>query len=184
MSSANNSTVPVRLHAITVRAEIVICGTILVYLTLPFVIWLVPGLAEHLIQNRMGAVVAPQQITWLGRLEGCAASMLYALPLAFGLSRIALLFRTIRLGNPFQMQTVRCVRQLGFSLIAAALALPMARLLVLHAVGAPAQLKQLLGIFSPGFAVLSYLILGFALTVLASVLKEAVRLSEENARFI
>jgi hypothetical protein len=90
-------------------------------------------------------------------------------------------------GDHFSKAAASAVRRFGWSLVAAAVALPLSRLAANAFVMGSAELPDLFATMLRAMPILATalgLILGLIAVVFASILEQAADLAEENARFV
>jgi len=159
------------------RARWVVRLSLAFLVVYPAWLWLFsgPGSADSLdLFQNMSQVT--RAMVWL-------VTLLPLAPIAFGLSQILRYCAELQSGNIFTAAAADCVRRLGWSLIVAAALTPARRAIVIALL--PPHLNALLlkAMVSPSTVVV-LLSLGLSILALASVLDEAARLAEENAKFI
>jgi hypothetical protein len=153
-------------------------GVALLLLT-PTVNWLLPGLIDPSAGLRPLVLTMPQRVT------GWLLAMPPYVIVALGLAQLAGFCRRIEQRQTFSSAGVDAVRRLGWSLIAAAAVLPITRLVLRSTVLAdaalgPGPLAGVLWILPVAIGV----VFGAVFVTFAAVLAEAVRLAEENERFV
>lgn len=168
------------LPRLATRLRLLVWLGIILLVTMPALVWLASDLAP-----RWGQVTADW--TWGDRL---IAFLLTAPPYwvaALGLAQFLGFCRTVAAAAVFTPAAVKSLRRFGGALIAAALLLPPSRLGLWVYIGFEAGTEaSAWGRVNIGQIVLSSgigLVIGLAVLVFASILREATRLADENASF-
>lgn len=173
----------VRLEVVARRGEIVVWGAIALMLAILTVAWWIPSLTDAYLGTRLG-IGNPVSLSLQGRAGLWLASLVPAVVLAFGLAQLAFFFRRVRRGDAFARGAANGVRRLGWSLLAAAIAVPLARMVVMSVLGAQTALDYVLAHLAPGPAVITLAVLGVAMLAFGKVMERAAELAEENASFL
>jgi hypothetical protein len=168
-----------RLPQLALRVRIAIWTGIALLLLTPMVNWLLPGIMESGPGSRLVSLPMSQRVIgWL------LVMLPYAI-VALGLAQLAGFCQRIEQRQTFTSAGVSAVRRLGWSLIAAAAVLPVTRLVLRWTVLADAAPGPgLLAGISWILPVAIGAVLGAVFVTFAAVLAEAVRLAEENERFV
>ncbi|NWH07972.1 MAG: DUF2975 domain-containing protein [Alphaproteobacteria bacterium] len=139
--------------------------------------------------------------TWLGgfsyagevakglSLGGRFLAYAYAAPpflfVAAGLAQLLVFCREAKDARVFAEPATRAIRRLGYALLAASAAMPLARLLLWTLIVQPPEAPQFKVItFSIVLAIAVSATFGLVCIVFAAILKEASALAEENASFL
>jgi hypothetical protein len=153
--------------------------SIALVLLLPTLNWLLPDLPGGPALARHASLAGSE------RLFAWAIAMPPYLVAAIGLAQLALFCQRLRARGAFTREAAVALSRLGWSLMAAALLLPLSR----FALGAYlAPLAEAAGRPMVGVLLLLAIGLGFlfglVFVVFAAVLREATTLAEENASFV
>ena len=152
-------------------------------LLLPLLFWSQPDWVAKVARHEWGAT-ASLQLDGGARLTGLAASALPALLGAWAMWQVWRLFGCYARGELLALAPVRHLHRLGLALAGMALALPLGQTLSVLALtlGNPAGERQLaLTLSSEHYLCLLF---GLMLLAIAAVMREAVRVADENAEFI
>jgi hypothetical protein len=168
-----------RLPLLALRVRIAIWSGIILLVLTPTANWLLAGVAEPGAGLRSMSLSTPQ------RVVGWLMVMPPYLIVALGLAQLAGFCRRIEQRQTFTTAGVKAVRRFGWALIAAAAVLPITRLAVRTTVLAdvalgPGLLAGILWILPVAIGA----VFGAVFVTFAAVLAEAVRLADENERFI
>ncbi len=176
-----------RLRSLARRARICVWAAVLLLLAVPTVAWLLPEASSLLLGGQRATQVAARELPPLLRLGGWLLSLPPFLATAWGLGQFLAFCRQAEEGRVFTAAVAKAIRRMGGALIAASVLLPVSRaglrasgILGAESVGGIALTGGLL----PVLPVVVGLTLGLVFLALGTVLTEAVRLSEENERFV
>jgi hypothetical protein len=125
----------------------------------------------------------PEFPIWL-RLSAWAVTMIGAAPLLFGLDRLRRLFALYREGRVFVPAAARRLHAFAAAVIAMAVVQPIAgaALSVLLTIDNPPGQRQFSIAFGSGE--LQTLFVGVLFLVIATIMREAIRIADENAQFV
>lgn len=156
----------------------------LISLALPLALWSQPDWLAGVARQSWATGAHPLQLDGAARSAGLLACLLPAGLLAAVLYQVWALFGRYARGEVWSLACALHLRRAALGLLALAPALPLAQTLSVLALtlGNPKGQKLL----SVGFTMDHYLTLLFGLVLLAiaQVMREAVRMAEENAEFI
>lgn len=146
--------------------------------------WLVPSLTDTYLGVRLGLGGNAVLLTLEARVGLWLASVVPAAVLTYGLAQLASFFRRVRHGHAFTLTAAAAIARLGWSLLAAALVVPIARAVIVTAIGGAGPGSQVAAHLAPGPAVITLAVLGVAMLAFGKVLREAAALADENASFL
>lgn len=151
---------------------------------LPLALWSQPEWLAEVARQHWGAGQVPLQLDLGARAMGLLASALPSALLIYVLWQLWLLFGRYGRGEVWTLASARHLHRAALAMTALAPALPLAKTLALLALtlGNPPGQRLL----SLGLSMQDYLTLLFGLVLLAvaTVMREAVRMAEENAEFV
>ncbi|MCX2861059.1 DUF2975 domain-containing protein [Paucibacter sp. PLA-PC-4] len=153
-------------------------------LLLPLLFWSQPEWVARVARQEWGSSAANLQLDGGSRLAGLAASALPALVGAWAMWQVWCLFGCYARSELLALAPVRHLHRLGLALVGLALAMPLGQTLALLALtlGNPPGERQLaLTLSSEHYLCLLF---GLMLLAIAAVMREAVRVADENAEFI
>lgn len=151
---------------------------------LPLALWGQPEWLSEVAQQDWGLHEQPIQLDLRSRAFGLLACALPSLLLAYLLGQLYALFGHYRRGEVWTLQCTSRLRRAALAMMALAPAMPLAKTLSILALtlANPAGQRILKLTFS-GQDYLT-LLLGLVLLAIATVMREAVRMAEENAEFV
>jgi len=178
---------PARLERLTrlsrVMEVVTLVGMVLIG-TLTALIFIIPEWTRNLVLAKLGEAGATLPITAEGRL---IAGLITAVPLAvllYGLWTVRRLFQEFARGRVLTTEAARCLQTFAVTVLAQAPLSPLAGAaisLALTLTAQPGPKTVMLGISTNDYLAL---IIGGVLLAVATVMREAARLAEENASFV
>lgn len=186
-SSARNTVDPSpqgRLARLSRRMEWVTTVGIVLMIVLMGLAFAIPDWSRNLLLNRLGATGA---MLPLGPSEQVMLALIHGVPvglMVWGLWQVRALFRDFAVGRVFTVEAAQRLRLFGFSVLLQGPLGPLTATLLGLALslGNPPGQRYLVLTFSINDYVA--LIVGGVLVAIAAVLREAVRLADENAAFV
>ena len=166
------------------RSECAVWIAIAAMLGIVTAAWFVPSLTDTYLGARLGHSAINAPLSLEARVALWLASLAPAIVLTYGLVQLAGFFRRVRVGNAFTLPGAAAIVRLGWSLLLAALVVPVARTLVVAGVARIEAGSQMAAHLAPGPVVLTLAVLGVAMLAFGMVLREAAALAEENASFL
>jgi len=181
--------VNVRLRSLARRARVCIWLAVLLLLALPTLTWLSPELLSPVLESRRGLANAARDLSPFLRAVGWLVTLPPFLVAAWGLAQFLAFCRLAEEGRVFTAAVAQAIRRMGAALIAASVLLPLSRVAlratgVVEASGVLGGGPALLGGAAPLLPIAVGVALGCVFLALGAVMTEAVRLSEENERFV
>lgn len=177
----------VRLRSLALRTRVCVWVAALLLLAVPTVAWLAPEASSPLLGGQRAVQAAARELTPLLRLAGWSLSLPPFLVTAWGLGQFLAFCRQAEKGRVFTVVVATAIRRMGGALVAASVLLPVSRAALLgsgilgtESIGGVA----LPGGLVPVLPVMIGVTLGLVFLALGAVMTEAVRLSEENERFV
>lgn len=153
-------------------------------LALPLALWGQPDWLSEVVQQEWGLRGQPFQLDARARGFGLLACALPSLLLAYLLWQLYALFGRYQRGEVWTLQCAVRLRRAALAMTALAPALPLSKTLSILALtlGNPPG-QRMLNLSFSGQDYLT-LLLGLVLLAIATVMREAVRMAEENAEFV
>jgi hypothetical protein len=177
---------PARLERLTrlsrVMEMVTLVGIVLIG-GLTALVFVIPEWTRNFVLAKLGQAGAALPVTPAGQL---LAGLITAVPLAvllYGLWAVRRLFQEFARGRIFTVHAARCLQTFAVTVLAQALLSPLAGAGVSLALtfAQPGRRSVMLGLSTNDYLAL---IIGGVLLAVATVMREAARLAEENAGFV
>ena len=155
-----------------------------VSLLMPFALWLQPEWLSQVVRQDWGLGQQPIQLDARARAFGLLACALPSLLMSYLLWQLYTLFGRYERGEVWTLQCALRLRRAALAMTALAPAMPLAKTLSILALtmGNPPGQRFLTLSFS--WQDYLCLLLGLVFLAIATVMREAVRMAEENAEFV
>lgn len=173
-----------RIQAIGRIGRALAFGAIAVALAGTVWVWSDPVLIEGLARRELGLGAYPIALTLRGRMLALAVSLVPLGLFVFGMANVAGLFGRFARGRVFDLANTAALTRIGWTMVLAALAGPVVRALAMAALtldNPPGQRVVAIGL---GTDQITALVTGIGVLALAAVLREAIRLADENRGFV
>jgi Protein of unknown function (DUF2975) len=162
-------------HLVVLYVAVVVCAAIASTLIWPELLASQPALA--------GLPLVPAQLGVAGRLAALTALSIDAAPIIWAASHALRLCRLMARGRLFTPEVPRHLRQMGIALVLTAALQPVGGVLLSLAVGYfVAGTNHIAFAFSTDL--IGVAVIGAVLIAVAAAAHEAIRIADENARFI
>lgn len=182
LPSSSQTAGPPRIRRLAWLVRLLSLAGVLTLLVLPPMFWSDAAWVTRVAGSEWG--LGLMQLDAGARLGGFLASLVSAGVAIWALWEIWALFGCYARGELLALRPVRHLRRMGLALVALAFAMPISHTLHVLALtlGNPAGQRQIsFGLSSQHYLSLLF---GLVLLALATVMREAVRLADENAEFV
>ena len=173
-----------RLSRLARTMQVVTTVGIVLFVVLMTLCFVIPDWTRNLLLARLGHVGAQLPVTPEARAVAAAVLLLPVGLMIYGLLAVRALFGEFATGRVFTEGAARHLQVFGFSVLAQAPLGPLTSVVLSLAVSMMNESGQRMGALS--FSLHDYfaLIVGGVLLAIATVMREAARLADENATFV